>query len=238
MKPGRRILHAILPCLLLSASASTHAQTAFGGSFGEFGGGSNYEQNESTRGAEGSAARGALDRGIGVTGWGLTTVGSASDFLDSWSALGNTDGLCTLTDPGPQIPSSCGEPDSECYTCYERATNALNFNRSNLHRAWCITHTNLAMARSAIAFGDSSSGIHAVTGLSWSLGGKPQVEEAVRHLRGTYDRKQREFIASIDGNLKALGKCEEEHFDERDWYTRFGYMYLDHLRVRYKTADP
>ena len=238
MNPRHRIFHAVLLPFLLSAPGWVHAQTAFGGSFGEFSGESNYEQNASTRDAEGSAARDALGTGLGVAGWGLATVGSASDFLDSWSALGNTDGLCTLTDPGPQIPSSCGEPGSKCHTCYERATNALNFNRSNLHRAWCITHTNLAMARSAIAFGDSSSGIHAVTGLSWSLGGKPQVEEAVRHLRATYDRKQQQFISSIDGNLKALGKCEEQHFNERDWYTRFGYMYLDHLRVRYKSADP
>ena len=193
---------------------------------------------DGVRNAENAAGVGALDMGVGVTSWGLATVGAASDFLESWRALSDIDGRCTLSDPGPQIPSSCGEAGSKCYACYERATGALNANRATLHRAWCITHTNLSMARSAMAFGDSSSGIHGVAGLSWSLGGKPQIEEATRSLRATYDRRQGDFIRAIDGNLKSLGKCEAEHFGERDWYTRFGYMYLDHLRLRYKSADP
>jgi len=198
----------------------------------------NQSRRIDVRETERAAVRSAIGSGMSTASWGLTTVGAASDFLESWRALSDIDGRCTLSDPGPQIPSSCGEAGSKCHACYERATGALNANRATLHRAWCITHTNLSMARSAMAVGDSSSGVHGVAGLSWSLGGKPQIEEAVRGLRSTYDRRQGDFIRAIDGNLQSLGKCEAEHFGERDWYTRFGYMYLDHLRVRYKSADP
>jgi hypothetical protein len=232
----------LLLASLLIASPLLRAQTAHTGSFGDWaGGGSDSSVSDSdgdASDAENDAANDAIDMGTDVAAWGVDTVGAASEFLDNWRALSDTDDRCTLSDPGPQIPSSCGEPGSKCYTCYERATSSLNFNRRNLHRAWCITHTNLSMAKSAIGFGDSSSGIHGVAGLSWSLGGKPQIEAAMRDLRATYDRRQGDFIRAIDGNLQSLGKCEAEHFNEADWYTRFGFLYLDHLRTRYKSAEP
>jgi hypothetical protein len=263
-----RMLHFsgwLFAALMMPMAA--HAQSGFAGSFADFSNDMGWRQfsdglmgtnqgipgsvermadadienrnaRRDVRDAENSAGRGAIDMGTALAGWGINTAQSASEFLKNWRSLSDTDDRCTLADPGPQIPSSCGEPGSKCYTCYERATSSLNFNRRNLHRAWCVTHTNLTMAKSAIGFGDSSSGVHGVVGLSWSLGGKPQIEQAMNDLRRTYDRKQEQFITAIDGNLQALGKCEAEHFDEQDWYTRFGYMYLDHLRVRYKSAEP
>lgn len=233
----------LLLASVLITPALALAQTANTGSLADWGSVADAAQEgqdvrSGVRDANNAAGNSAIDMGTGVAAWGLDTVGAASEFLDNWRALSDTDDRCTLSDPGPQIPSSCGEPGSECYTCYEQATTALNANRRNLHRAWCITHTNLSMAKSAIAFGDSSSGVHGVTGLSWSLGGKPQIEEAVRHLRATYDRKQGDFIRSIDTNLQALGRCEAKHFGETDWYSRFAFLYLDHLRTRYKSAEP
>lgn len=198
----------------------------------------NRSNRSEVRDAENDAGRGAVDMGTEMVDWGMGTAEAAGEFANAWEALSDTDTRCALFDPGPQIPSSCGESGSACYQCYERATGALNANRQNLHRAWCITHANLSMGKSAIGFGDSSSGVHGVVGLSWSLGGKPQIEQAMNDLRATYDRKQGQFIEAISGNLQALGRCEAEHFDERDWFNRFGYMYLDHLRVRYKSAEP
>jgi hypothetical protein len=224
--------------LLALATPTVQAQTAFGGSFADFDGDSNYGATDELRDTENDAANDALDSGVEMSQWGLDTYESANEFLENYQALGNTDNLCDIGNSGPRIPSSCGEEGSECHECFRSATDSLNFNRRNLHRAWCITHTNLAMAKSAIGFGDSASGVHGVAGLSWSLGGKPQIESAMSDLRKTYRRKYGDFVRSIDTNLKALGRCEAKHFDERDWYDRFGFMYLEHLKVRYESPEP
>lgn len=85
-----------------------------------------------------------------------------------------------------------------------------------------LTAANVKMAKSAIAFGDSASGVHGVAGLSWQLQGKPQIDEAVKKLKGTYERKAGEYLAGLEDSLKRLGQCEAEHFGEHDWYQRYG----------------
>ena len=92
------------------------------------------------------------------------------------------------------------------------------------------------MANSAIAFGDTTSGVHAVAGLSWQLQGKPQITQAVAQLKRTYTNKAAQYLSNLQGALQELGQCEAEHYGERDWYQRYGWIYHNFMKAKYASA--
>lgn len=162
----------------------------------------------------------------------------ARDAWSEWESLDEREADCGsnyTADAGPSVPSQCGD-SRECQQCFGDAVRAIDFNRFYIERARCITAANVRMANSAMAFGDTSSGVHGVTGLSWSLGGKPQIEQAVGDLKRTYTRKARDYLFEIERSMKKLGQCEAEHFGERDWYQRYGWLYVNFMRSKYGTA--
>ena len=169
---------------------------------------------------------------------GYQAYQDAEELWNNWESLDDQEADCGSNynaDAGPTVPSQCAESE-DCMRCYGDAVRAIDFNRFYIERARCITAANVRMAKSAIAFGDSSSGVHGVTGLSWSLGGKPQVEQALRDLKRTYTRKANDYLFEIDRSMKKLGQCEAEHFGERDWYQRYGWLYVNFMRSKYGTA--
>lgn len=136
---------------------------------------------------------------------------------------------------GPTVPSSCAESE-ECRQCYEEAVRVIDFNRYYIERARCITAANVKMANSAIAFGDSASGFHGAMAMSWHLGGKPQVVEAVAQLKRTYTNKAGQYLNNLQGALQQLGRCEAEHYGQRDWYQRYGWIYHNFMKAKYESA--
>jgi hypothetical protein len=136
---------------------------------------------------------------------------------------------------GPTVPSQCAE-NEECRDCYEEAVRKIDFNRFYIERARCITAANVKMANSAVAFGDSASGIHAVAGLSWQLQGKPQIEQAVTKLQKTYTTKAGQYLGNLQGALQELGQCEAKHYGEKDWYQRYGWIYHNFMKAKYASA--
>jgi hypothetical protein len=142
-------------------------------------------------------------------------------------------------DGGQEIPSSCAEDGSECAQCVERNEHTMKFNREYLHVAWSVTHQTLEMTKQAIALGDSVSGIHSAQGLAWQLAGKPQITEAVRSLRKTYNTKYTAYINNMEQALTAMNACEQsnENHAERDLYQRFSSLYLEFVKARYASPD-
>lgn len=196
--------------------------------------GENTRRRE-VRDAENDAANDALDSGIEILDWGRRTYEDADDFMDDWQSLDRDEQNCgsAFSDAGaPTVPSSCAE-EGECRQCYESAVRKIDFNRFYIERARCITEVNVRMANSAMAFGDTSSGIHAVTGLAWQLEGKPPIKKATEDLKRTYTRKAGQYLQNLEGALKELGQCEAEHFGERDWYQRYGWIYLNFMKAKY-----
>lgn len=162
----------------------------------------------------------------------------ADQFMRDWEALDDQEAACGSAysdSSGPTVPSHCAESES-CSECYTEAVTAINFNRYYIERARCITAANIKMANSAMAFGDSSSGVHGVTGLSWSLGGKPQIQEAVTDLKKTYTDKAAIYLRNLEGSLKKLGQCEAENYGETDWYQRYGWIYHNFMKAKYQSA--
>ncbi|MCF7221429.1 hypothetical protein [Marilutibacter chinensis] len=167
----------------------------------------------------------------------LGVARDANTLLGDLEALDSTEAGCgsAYTDSsGPTVPSHCAEGD-ECRQCYEEAVRKIDFNRFYIERARCITAANVKMANSAMAFGDSASGIHAVTGLSWQLQGKPQIEQAVAKLKKTYTSKAGQYLDGLESSLKALGECEARHYGEEDWYQRHGWLYHNFMQAKYGT---
>lgn len=190
------------------------------------------------RDTENDAANDAIDMGADILGWGRETYEDANDFMDDWQSLDRDEQNCGsgFSDAGaPTVPSSCAEGGA-CYQCYESAVRKIDFNRFYIERARCITEVNVRMANSAMAFGDTSSGIHAVTGLAWQLEGKPPIKKATEDLKRTYTRKAGQYLQNLEGALQELGQCEAEHFGERDWYQRYGWIYLNFMKAKYASA--
>lgn len=184
------------------------------------------------------AGRGAADQGLELTKWGVGTVVAGQEAMQDWNALDEADANCgaAYTDSSaPTVPSSCAENDA-CKSCYSEAVRQIDFNRFYIERARCITSAHVKMAKSAMSFGDSASGVHGVAGLSWQLQGKPQIEQAVTQLKATYTHKAGQYISGFETSLKKLGQCEAEHFGERDWYQRYGWIYLNFIKSNYAAA--
>jgi hypothetical protein len=118
------------------------------------------------------------------------------------------------------------------------AQENIQFNRRYLHIAWSITHSHMVYAQRMIAIGDTASGLHQVTGLSWQLGAKMQIVGAVDQLRETYKRKYTDYMGHIRRSLQKLAQCEQENFATQDLYRMYGSLYYDMLQVRYEKADP
>ena len=225
---------------LLLALAASPVLAQSGSDWEGYGDGEIEEDNRErdVEDTENDAGNDALDLGVEILGWGMDTYEDADEFMDDWESLDRDQQGCgdAFNDSGaPTVPSSCAE-GGECYQCYESAVRKIDFNRFYIERARCITDVHVKMANSAMAFGDTASGIHGVTGLAWQLEGKPPIKKATEDLRKTYTRKAAQYLNNLEAALKELGQCEAEHFGERDWYQRYGWIYLNFMKAKYASA--
>ena len=170
--------------------------------------------------------------------WGVKTVGATGEFADRYRGLGDDDGDYDPLgmDDGFQAPSQCGD-DEDCQGCYRTATERLDFNRYYLHRAWSITTQYTRFAEGAKAFGDSTSGVHGVAGLSWQLQGRPPIDKALGQLRNTYRDKYRSYIEGAEAALKQMGECEAQYAGDDRWFGRYAALYLSLVKSKYQIED-
>lgn len=179
----------------------------------------------------------AVNRGIEWTQYGIGLVQSTQQLSEAWEALSELDREFDpdFANSGPSVPSHCAESE-DCLDCYSSAVEKVNFNRFWIERARAIAVSTIRFANAASAFGDSASSIHGVSGIVWQAEGKPQITEAVISLRNSYRTKVRIYLNDLEQAMEELGHCEEEHYGVRDWYQRFGYIYVDYMRTRYAHA--
>jgi hypothetical protein len=175
-----------------------------------------------------------------AAGWlaqGIEIQGAASDLLQSYRALTTADATCMdLSDAGaPAVPTSCADSDA-CGQCFTDAQRRLDGMRINLERLRCVYTAAKKFSDDAIAFGDSASGVHALTGLAWQTE-KRGIQEAVENLKHTYDEKYRQMLPNLRSSLEGLGECEARFFHNNDWYNRFGFIYYTFMADRYKRSD-
>lgn len=165
-------------------------------------------------------------------------IGTMGDIRDAYQGMQNfSPGECSPdfnTSAGAMMPSTCAG-NSNCSACFERAVNELNFVRRTLARLSCIYNNTKNFTQSAISFGDNVSGIHGVTGLSWQ-NARAGIVESYDHFKQTYDKKYADLIQSLQRALMQMDACERQ-FGMTDWYQRFGFMYFEFMKDKYKRTD-
>ena len=132
------------------------------------------------------------------------------------------------------MPTTCAG-NQACNECYQSAVNELNFIRRQLGRLSCIYSNTKQFNESAIAFGDNMSGIHAVTGAAWQSS-RAEIVAQFESFKRTYDNKYADMMTSLHNALQSISACEAQ-YGLPDWYQRFGFIYFEFMKDKYKRRD-
>lgn len=130
----------------------------------------------------------------------------------------------------PRVPSHCAGSD-ECGACYEQAQRKLNRVRLTFERLRGIGMETKEMKDDALAVGQSISSMPGM-GLGW-YGARRDIMEGWHQFTAIYEGKYRELLESLRGSLEEIAACEAEHFDEENWFDRFGFIYYQFMEDRY-----
>jgi hypothetical protein len=138
-------------------------------------------------------------------------------------------------DPGPSVPSSCME-NAECNACFGPAVERIDFNRYWLLRARILTVNTVKVGKAGLAMLDAVTGMAQAAGPVLQRIERPTLEASLTTLRAKYEEKAGIYLNGLDAGMRALGECEAQHFGTRDWYQRYGYLYVSFMRERFSTA--
>lgn len=176
---------------------------------------------------------------------GSSAMSQLNDFLghyqngrelyDGMLALDGNECVPDLSVPAEALmPTGCQDQD-DCASCYSESVRRLNVTRRGLARIRCIYNNTNRFTKAALSFGDDVSSIHGASGLAWQ-GQRRQIEKSWQEFEKAYDRKYTDFILSMDEALKGINQCEAS-FGMRDWYQRFGVLYLEMMKEKYKRSE-
>lgn len=159
------------------------------------------------------------------------------DLWDKYPAMSDGDKQAdpNYNPPGmPQVPTSCDESKKDgCKECYVKAYNSLYKLRMNFEELRAVRISTENFTKSALAFGDSVSGVHGVAGIEWQAQ-RRKIEASFKNFEKAYRNKHQQLVKKLEDVLKEIDKCEAEYYDEKDWYNRFGYMYFSFMEDRYR----
>jgi hypothetical protein len=172
--------------------------------------------------------------GLNWAGAGIGVVNNLGELQSSYRALHATDATCmNLSSAGaPPLPSNCAE-GSACGQCFADGRRQLDGMRLNLERLRCTYTAYKRYVDAAVSFGDSTSGIHAVTGLAWQTE-RAGIMKEFQRLQSTYDNKYQAMLPNLQAALQKIGQCEAQFYNNPDWYSRFGFIYYTFMADRYK----
>ena len=173
---------------------------------------------------------------------------NATEMLEGYFGLG--DCMNMPSPPGmPQIPSFCtslegtyieaggdsGNAGQACSDCFTDSRTKFNNVRYSLEQLRIIYKCTIDFSKKAISFGDDASGVHAVVGLTWQKQ-RAEIEKSVKDLKAAYDKKYAELLGKLHDSMIDMAICEEK-FGLPDWYDRFGYMFYEFIKEKYRRDD-
>lgn len=166
---------------------------------------------------------------------GMAGRGAAADLPDTSPTLSNQECVPDFTqDLNEDISVSCnGEPT--CITCFDQAYEKLNFYRRQLARLNCIYNNTKKYKEAAVAFGDNTSGVHAMAGIAWQQQ-RANIMKTYQTTQSTYDAKSTEFLMGLNESLRELSTCMYIT-GENNWYAKSGFIYFEFMQQRYKRID-
>ena len=178
--------------------------------------------------------------GAVANGWGVASgiIGGFTAGREFWNTsppLDNTECIPDFSqDLSSDITVSCnGEPS--CEQCFETAFEKLNFYRRQLARLRCIYNSTKDYKDAAVAFGDNTSGIHAMAGIAWQ-NERAKIMRNFENTKSIYDSKSLEFLTGLQTTLRELSTCMYIS-GENNWYAKSGFIYFEFMQERYKRND-
>ncbi|MBL7727598.1 MAG: hypothetical protein JNM68_07935 [Dinghuibacter sp.] len=160
------------------------------------------------------------------------------DRAEEWNTLTTfSPGECTpdfSTNASAMMRISC-RGNSQCNNCFVNATRELNFIRRQLGRLSCIYNNTKNFTAAALSFGDNTSGIHGVMGLAWQSQ-RGEITGAMESMKNACKQKYSDMMGSLQRALRTMDDCESR-YGLPDWYQRFGMIYFEFMKEKYKIAE-
>ncbi len=181
-----------------------------------------------------SAIGGAINTAFGDMFGNASSASSLLDNLIDGALEPNLDGY---TGGRPDIPySQCdGRKEggvADCQRCFASAGRNLTAARYDLERLRVSGLATRNYVSSHIALGDGLSGMTGMAALEWQKQ-RRIIEKQFDKFKITYDGKYDEFMKGLKRAMARFDACESE-FGERDWYNRFGFLYVQFMGDKYK----
>lgn len=180
----------------------------------------------------------AVTEGINTLNEHLSTIRNGVEAISTMSRTQTLHpGECTpefTTSSAAIMPSACAD-NGRCSECFTKAVRKLNFMRMQLGRLSCIYNNTKTYTQAALAFGDNASGVHGMLGLSWHSQ-RPGIVQAFESMKNACKEKYTGMMQSLDQALKDIDACENE-YGLPDWYQRFGFIYFEFMKEKYKIID-
>lgn len=167
-----------------------------------------------------------------------TIITNGRSAYEAWNTLTTLNpGECSpdfQTSPQAMMPSVC-DSNAACAECFTSSARELNFVRRQLARLQCIYNNTKTYTAAALSFGDNVSGIHGMMGLSWQSQ-RPGIVQAMESMKNACKEKYTGLIGSLERVLKKIDGCEKR-YGLPDWYQRFGFIYFEFMKEKYKIVD-
>jgi hypothetical protein len=177
----------------------------------------------------------ALNSSISLLNDLVSAAQSGTDLFNAMQTLDNGECVPDFNlGAGALMPSSCSSREG-CEDCYMDAKQRLKRVRKGMARMRCIYMNTRNFRDKALSFGDNVAGLHGAMGLVWQ-GQRRGIEKSYATFEASYDRKYSEFIGSLHEALLAINTCENR-FGTRDWYQKFGFMFEEIMKEKYKRTD-
>jgi hypothetical protein len=173
-------------------------------------------------------------------GSGINSAFSGARNAGDWWDASNL--LDQVTDPtyapdlsgqgAPDVPESLCGASADCNLCFSRVVNGLDAMRINLEKLRVAGQATSDLVSKSYAIGDGLSGVTGLAALQWQHE-RAGIAKNFDKFKGTYDAKYEGMMKGFKDVLDRWNACENQ-YGERDWYARFGFLYYQFMRDRYK----
>jgi hypothetical protein len=132
----------------------------------------------------------------------------------------------------PDVPESLCGASADCNLCFSRVVYGLDTMRINLEKLRVAGQATSDLVSKSYSLGDGLSGVTGLGALKWQQE-RAGIAKNFDKFKVTYDAKYEGMMKGFKAVLDRWDACEAQ-YGERDWYSRFGFLYYQFMRDRYK----
>jgi hypothetical protein len=138
--------------------------------------------------------------------------------------------------PGqPLVPSRCAGTDA-CGECFAEATVRFDKARRLLEDQYVIYKQTEFEAGRIHELAGAAADLSGFAKLAWTVAKanpREPMNVAQRRFYDLYDGNVAKLLDRLNTGLIAVGACERQHFQDFDWYPRYGIVYYNFMKDRY-----